>query len=470
MSALSCATSDALHAWILANTGLRVPRAAVCAHHQSPFDYLRGAYFEPSCDQVIWAPRGGGKTSLAAIATLLDLLHKPGCQVRILGGSLEQSLKMWDYLLPHIQQLAEGELENPRSTARRLRLKSGSSAAVLTQSQKSVRGLRVQKIRCDEVELFDPAVWEAAQLVTRSRERNDDGPAVTGTIEALSTLHRPFGLMQTIVEQAATKGTRVVRWCLLDVLQKCPAERECATCPLWDDCRGVAKTRCDGFFPIDDAIAMKGRVSAETWQAEMLCRRPSTRGCVFPMFDEKEHVRESPPSPINSDCEWWLAMDFGYSAPLVCLWIAVSGEQIYVIDEHVRPQQTLAAHLTEIAQRPWPKARRVACDPAGNGRNEQTAKSNVDLLREHGYAVRTRASHIADGLELVRAALRAAAGSVRLMIHPRRRRLIQAMQSYRYASETSETPLKDGTHDHPVDALRYFFVNQQTAAMKRRAY
>ena len=43
-----------------------------------------------------------------------------------------------------------------------------SPAGVLAQSQRSVRGLRVQKLRCDEVELFDPAVWEAAQLTTRS--------------------------------------------------------------------------------------------------------------------------------------------------------------------------------------------------------------------------------------------------------------------------------------------------------------
>jgi hypothetical protein len=455
---------------VVSNTGLRVPREAVCPNHYAPFDYLRAAYFEPAQDQIVWAPRGGGKTSLAAVATLLDLLHKPGCSVRILGGSLEQSLKMWDCLLPHLQELAEHLLENKKSVARRLRLTSGSTAAVLTQSQKSVRGLRVQKIRCDEVELFDPAVWEAAQLVTRSRAGENGAAAITGTIEALSTLHRPFGLMQTIVEQAEAAGTKVVRWCLLDVLERCPPQRECATCPLWDECRGVAKTRCDGFFSIDDAIRMKSRVSDETWQAEMLCRRPSTRGCVFPMFDEATHVVETPTPPIDAQTDWWLAMDFGYSAPLVCLWIAARGGDVYVIDEHVRPQQTLAAHLAEIGKRPWPRAPRVACDPAGNGRNEQTAKSNVDLLREHGYAVRTRASHIVDGVELVRAALRAADGGVRLRVHPRCRRLIGAMQSYRYDRENSELPLKDGTHDHLIDALRYFFVNQQAYTLRRRAY
>ena len=74
--------------------------AAVCTGHAAPFDYLIRAYFEPASDQVVHAPRGGGKTRLAAVATLLDLLHKPGLSVRILGGSLEQSLRLRDRPAP----------------------------------------------------------------------------------------------------------------------------------------------------------------------------------------------------------------------------------------------------------------------------------------------------------------------------------------------------------------------------------
>src|ERR1700733_11195128 len=101
-----CHSDDDLHRWIRLFTGLRIPRRPVCANHQAPFDYLRRAYFEPTSDQVVWAPRGGGKTRLAALATLLDLLHKPQCSLRILGGSLEQSLRMWEHLLPDVERLA----------------------------------------------------------------------------------------------------------------------------------------------------------------------------------------------------------------------------------------------------------------------------------------------------------------------------------------------------------------------------
>jgi len=36
------------------------------------------------------------------------------------------------------------------------------------------------------------------------------------------------------------------------------------------------------------------------------------------------------------------------------------------------------------------------------------------------------------------------------------------MEAYRYPDARSahpELPVKDGVHDHPIDALRYFFVN-----------
>jgi hypothetical protein len=32
------------------------------------------------------------------------------------------------------------------------------------------------------------------------------------------------------------------------------AASPCTGCLLWDECRGIAKTSCDGFFSIDDAI------------------------------------------------------------------------------------------------------------------------------------------------------------------------------------------------------------------------
>lgn len=477
-----CCNDDQLHDWLMLFLGIRVPRRAVCEGHCAPFDYIRAAYFEPGKDLVVWAPRGGGKTRLAAAATLLDLLHKPGCGVRILGGSLEQSLRMWEHLLPDVERVGDDLLQKRTGASRRIALTNGASAAVLTQSQRAVRGLRVQKLRCDEVEMFDPEIWDAGQLTTRSigtslavplagrgaeraskrsvngaaKRGRDETVRIAGAIEALSTFHKTFGLMNKIVEQAEARGTPIIRWCILEVLERCPAERDCATCPLWEECKGVAKTRCDGFMSIDDAIVFKKRVSREMWESEMLCKRPSLRGCVFPNFDPEVHVRadDMPPGKL---C---LAVDFGFANPFVCLWIVQAEDgRTFVIDEYVQEGRTVRDHVEQIRSRAWGSPVQLSCDPAGQGRNDQTAKSNVNVLRAEGFNVKSRGSLIVDGVEMIRAELRPAFGPPRLFVHPRCKRLIRAMQSYHYSEKGSELPLKDGEHDHLIDALRYHFVN-----------
>lgn len=459
-----CRTPDELHAWLRQHAGLHVPRNSVCPNHQAPFDYVCASYFEPSPDLIVWAPRGGGKTRLAAAVTFAELLHKPGISIRILGGSLEQSLRMWEHLLPCLEEHAPDMiLRRPRS-ARRIALCNDSAAAVLTQSERAVRGLRVNKLRCDEVELFKPEIWEAAQLVTRSGE--GPGGMIAGTVQAISTFHRPYGLMSRIIDDAPAAGKRLVHWCLLEVLERCPPQRDCRTCPLWDECRGLAKDKCDGFFRIDDAIAMKRRVSRETWESEILCRRPSTRGCVFPSFDRAVHVSNA--IAPSAQARLSLAIDFGFHNPFVCLWIfeQPDSRRLIVVDEYVQQQQTIDVHLAQIEARNASIGRRpnrIACDPAGSARNEQTAESNVSFLRRHGYSVCTRRSLIVEGVEMIRAALRPACGEPTLIIHPRCQRLIRALEQYRYAPDSrgGELPLKDGVHDHLIDALRYFFVNRE---------
>jgi hypothetical protein len=439
-----------LRAWVERELKLKLPREAVCQHHQSPFEYLDCAFFQKARDIVVWAPRGGGKTRLGAAATLLDLLFKPQCHVRILGGSLDQSLRMWEHLGPDVHRLAEAQVQRSRST-RRIDFENGSSAAILPQSQRAVRGLHVQKLRCDEVEMFDPEVWQAAQLIARSKGD------VKGTVEVFSTMHKHGGLMSKIVDNAERTGAKIIKWCILDVMEKCPEERVCKGCALEEECNGIAKTKCDGFVPIDDVIAWKRRVDKETWESEMLCRRPSTRESVFGAFDHEIHVVQQ--APLEGDREVWLGIDFGFAAPFVCLWVAAYGEGFFVLDEYVQEQQTMDVHIEVMRRRQHGYAHIVACDPAGSAKNEQTAKSNVDALMEAGYTVKRRRSFILEGVERIRSALRPADGTPRLFVHPRCKRLIAAMKAYRYREGGGEVPLKDGEHDHLIDALRYFIMN-----------
>lgn len=455
---------EELRAWLEAHVGMKFPAARVCQHHDTPFDYLAHSFLDGG-DCVVWAPRGGGKTTLGAVATLLDVLHRPGCKVRILGGSLVQSMHMWDAFLPMLQDLVgEKELDG-RIRASRVHLENGAQAAILTQSQRAVRGQRVQKVRCDEVELFDPRVWSAAQLTTRSLGN------MPASIEALSTMHEPYGLMQKILDGAAAAGRRVFRWCILDVLEKCTKpQEECADCALFPECKGKLRHVADGgFMHIDDAIRMKHRVSVETWQAEMLCLKPSQQNAVFANFNPERHVVEK---------DWWqgtlalpnqrtLAIDFGYNDPFVCLWIISDSQgRTYVMDEYVQPQKTVAEHI-EVLRHRHPGFNDVACDHAGTGINEQTGTTSIQLLRTAGYRVSSRQSPIIDGIHTIRAALAPAAGKETLHIHPRCRELIRSVQCYHFNGK-GEIPKGSQESDHCCDALRYFFMNRPGKTEGRR--
>lgn len=449
--------------------GIDVPNRKICPYHNSPMDYLwhcfsadfpnlRGTSHErratKNADCIIWANRAGGKTELAAVATLMDCIFKPNCQVRILGGSGEQAGRMYEYLTGFLHNGFEQFLAGPVFKAK-CRFTNGSAVEVLTQSPTSVRGQHVQKLRCDELELFDEDIFAAAKFTTQSTEN------LTAAMELISTMHRPYGLMQKVVSSAPQFGTPVFKWCIWEVIEKC-TDRNCSQCPLLDDCQGKAKV-ADGYLKIDDCITQMHRASRAGWEAEMLCIKPSRENVVFDEFDTKIHVQ---PVDYDPNIPLYRALDFGFVNPFVCLWIQVDGTGIVrVIDEYVRSRATIDVHAGEIKSRTPVSEEQVAatfCDPAGACVNDVTGTSVVRELRTLGIMVRFRQSGILEGIELIRRAIRSGDGQSTITISPRCQRLIEAMQCYHYPQSSSaagELPLKDGLYDHPIDALRYFFVN-----------
>lgn len=463
-------TREDLKNYVKVFLGIDIPDKSICEGHNSPMDYLERSFLADFAgkragngDAIIWANRAGGKTELAAIATLLDCVFKPRCEVRILSGSGEQAGRMYEYLRGFVRDGFE-EFTDGDILKSRCRFVNGSSVEVLTQSAKSVRGQHIQKLRCDEVELFDEDVFAAAKFTTQSKMD------LLGAMEMISTMHRPYGLMQRIVSSAAGFGTPIFKWCLWEVIERC-RDRVCSQCPLWGDCGGKAK-RSKGYLKIDDCITAMRRASRAGWEAEMLCKRPSRENAVFGEFEPSEHVGEA---DYDANLPLYRAIDFGFVNPFVCLWIQEKDGVVRVIDEYVRSRATIDVHAEEIKSRTAVDEGSVAgtfCDPAGRGVNDVTGTSAVRELRVMGISVRFRRSGILEGIELIRRSLRAGDGKKRLVISPRCQRLIEAMRCYRYPEDGGgELPVKDGVYDHPVDALRYFFVNyERTGKTVSRRY
>ncbi|MGD0077898.1 MAG: hypothetical protein ABSB91_04630 [Sedimentisphaerales bacterium] len=508
------ATKLDLKNYIRVFLGIDVPAQQICPEHNSPIDYLWHAFnsdfisavsaacpelvegcsavkpFKPvNGDCVVWANRGGGKTDLAAIATLLDCVFKPNCQVRILAGSEDQAGRMYQYLTSFLRNGFEKFLDGPvRKTG--CKFLNGSTVDVLTQSQASVRGQHVQKLRCDEVELFDPDVFNAAKFTTLSSNN------VNAAMESISTMHKPYGLMQQIVtrnsalvartaqnESQATKPlaesrfgetsheSRLFKWCIWETIERC-TDRNCSTCPLWSDCAGKAKQSA-GYLKIDDCITQMRRSSRIGWEAEMLCIKPNLENVVFDQFDPALHIRQV---DYDANLPLYRSLDFGFANPFVCLWIQVDNEGVVrVIDEYIRNRATIDVHAAELKARTWHGLPARAdescviatyCDPAGASANDVTGTSAVRELRSLGINVRFRRSGITEGIELIRRAIRDGAGQSRFIVSPKCPRLIEALTCYHYPDTPAgdELPLKDGVYDHPIDALRYFFINYLWAA------
>lgn len=466
-------TRQDLRNYVKVFLGISIPDKRICPEHNSPMDYLWHTFsadFPDSratgheqratknADAVIWANRAGGKTELAAVATLLDCIFKPNCQVRILGGSGEQSSRMYEYLTGFLHHGFDEFLSGPALKGK-CRFANNSTVEVLTQSSTSVRGQHIQKLRCDEVELFDEDVFAAAKFTTQSTAN------IIAAMELISTMHRPYGLMQRIVASAPQFATPVFKWCVWEVIEKCIG-RTCSQCPLWPDCRGRAK-HANGYLKIDDCITQMRRASRAGFEAEMLCKRPSLENVVFADFDPAVHVQ---PIDYDPNLPLYRTLDFGFINPFVCLWIQVDGTGLVrVIDEYIRSRATIDVHAAEIKTRTPCAEEQVAatfCDPAGTGVNDVTGTSVVRELRTLGILTRFRRSRILEGIELVRRAIRSGDGRSSLLISPQCPRLIEAMQCYHYPDPATtaapqELPQKDGIYDHPIDALRYFFINQK---------
>jgi len=469
-------SEDDLHAWIMEQLGIRVVREPLIDGHSAPFAYLCHAFFEDRHprDCVVWANRGGGKTFYAALATMLDLIFKPGIEIRILGGSLEQSKRMHAHLRELFAVEPFDELIEGKITDRRIRLINGSTVELLAQSQTSVRGTRVQKLRCDEVELFDRDVWEAAQLVTREKRCGDS--RVRGSIECLSTLHVPYGLMHDLVSQSVEDGgesRKAFRWGVVDVLDRCDDEvHQClgdeAPCPLAGECAGKAKGRdrrheVAGHITIDDAIALKKRVGVETWNAEMLCLRPRRSDCVLPDFDPEIHVVDA--LPMGSERWTWIGgMDFGIRSPTVVLYACVDDVGcVWVGSEYLKTDASLETHI-KVIQSYRHKLSWLGVDPAGRQRGFQTGISDIQAMRHAGLTVHDRRLGLHEGLSLLRARLKPATGVIRLYIHRSCEQLIESLVKYHYPKDQPmcDSPEKDGW-DHCVDALRYMIQNLDKA-------
>lgn len=219
-------TADDLWNWVKAILGVEIPREQVCEDHRAPFDAFRAAYFAEHPIMLWEASRGfGGKSYLLAVLSLTEQITL-GADVTLLGGSGEQSKNIHSYMGELWDApLAPTWMLETDPTRTETRLTTGARVKALTASQRSVRGPHPQRLRMDEIDEMDEAVFDAALGQTMGTE------GVDAQIVGSSTHQHPDGTMTEAKRRARKQGFPVYEWCYRESMEPHGwlAEREVET-------------------------------------------------------------------------------------------------------------------------------------------------------------------------------------------------------------------------------------------------
>lgn len=190
---------------------------------------------------------------------------------------------------------------------------------------------------------------------------------------------------------------------------------------------------------------------------------PYPQGCITPASWQPD------PSKMRTA----LTIDFGLRKPAALLLMEDPALGAWVVCREWAPDDCSTPELARLLARDLAGMRldAVYADPAGQARNAQTRLSELDVLAlapPEGIGRRpmvtsdpvkrdiragcTRLNLAFERRRLLIAADMHAAG---LRAPSAKRTLARALSGYRLDERTGE-PAKDGTHDHAIDALRYF--------------
>lgn len=210
--------------------------------------------------------------------------------------------------------------------------------------------------------------------------------------------------------------------------------------------------------------AARSGLSEARWRREQELSFEGAEGRVFDQFDSQRHLCSTSYLPGRIDgAKLYRGIDFGYRKPAV-VWLEVLPDGSMVVFHCLVgdrwPIHQLMQEIRSVDERYGFQEADftfTAVDPAGAAKND-SGISPVEAMLAAGFKLVWSLSSIAAGIEVVRSLLLDAQGKVRLRVDSRCADLIRAFQGYAWAQD-GELPVKDGVHDHPMDALRYLLVN-----------
>lgn len=439
-----------LFEWCKSYFGFHFARRAVVEGHSAPLDVLAELVFEEVLDMVILASRTGGKTLLVAVANVVDALFRPGCEIASLGAILYQAEKGYRYLVDMFGHdlLREDVIA---TLMKETKLKNGSLIQILTGTMAGVNAPHPHKARADEVELID---WTIVQQFF-SMARSEKG--ITGQNVMSSTRKGLFGSMQKLIDKMQYDPGfpfKLRTWGVLDAMEPCSGAScfKCKDVIRGDDQRSwfdVCQKRlmdADGFYTIGDAQRKFLTLDPDVWDAEWECKKPSSRGLVYPIMNEERYAGFE----FDPMKEFWCGCDDGFSDPFCFLAVQSDpSNNVYILDE---------LYGSGIEHSTWMD--RIEEMLASYGQDPKRVVIHIDVraaalraeMKKRGWNVRSRSYLVNDTVGHVRKWFTGRKHPKLYVNGPKCPNCRREFELYRY-KKIGDSPL--GEDDHAPDALRY---------------
>ena len=207
--------------------------------------------------------------------------------------------------------------------------------------------------------------------------------------------------------------------------------------------------------PAAEIEAARAQLDPRTFRQEFEASFENLTGLVANSFSDaniSELARDIPILPLH------IGVDFNID-PMSGVVAVKHDDLLYVFDEIVLTGgATTWDFCEEITRRYGLERRIVTCpDPTGGARKTAgVGATDHAILRKSGFAVSTPRSpwKIRDKITCVNTALLDAAGTRRLLIHPKCKHLIKSLRTLTYTENTG-LPNKNLGVDHSFDALGY---------------
>jgi hypothetical protein len=418
--------------------------------HVAPFRFLSDVLLGLVSDFIVWANRSGSKSYLAALLTWVRSLLTPGLETTILGGSFEQSERVYKAMdefwnaTDMRDELLEGE-----PTRHLTRWRNGSQVSVLTASERSTRGPHPQALIMDEIDVMGLDVYTSALSQPQTKR------GVGSSLGRFSTNHRMGGVMDMALTQATASRQRVYKWCVWECLKSC-RDYSCSTCKATPWCPGQQMKQADGYYELEDFLKKAADLSEETLMTEWLCRKVGRSDLIYGGYFSLEANSPLDLPGFNLDLPVLVSIDWGGSNPFsVGAWQRfIMGEDIvHVRIDEVYMPGTNKALLAECKLRPW--WANIPRWPVPGGTADPSRSDLIGEWRDEGINLIAADNDVDRGIEAVRVGLRPLFGKPKIMAVRLCQAWLREVQAY---SQRNGRPVKE--NDHAMDETRYYTLWQ----------